>query len=105
MNTVSVPNSGEESVEVRTHDTPIADAMSEFMKEPEMQPSEESSEIMYLCKNRKCQTEVNQQGDLCVQCAPPEIETCAKCGTSDDVWAFGHCTKCWVDRNTQISDG
>jgi Xaa-Pro aminopeptidase len=32
MNTVSVPNSGEESVEVRTHDTPIADAMSEFMK-------------------------------------------------------------------------
>ena len=32
MNTVGVPNSGEESVEVRTHDTPIADAMSEFMK-------------------------------------------------------------------------
>ena len=80
--------------------------MSEFMKEPEMQsPIEESSEVMYFCKNRKCHNEVNQRGDLCIKCSPPEIETCAKCGTSDDVWAFGHCTKCWVDRNTQISDG
>ena len=78
--------------------------MSEY--EQEMQsPIESNPEIMYLCKNRKCQTEVNQRGDLCIKCSPPEIETCAKCGTPDDVWAFGHCTKCWVDRNTQISDG
>ena len=79
--------------------------MSEFIKEQEMQSPEELSEIMYLCKNRKCQTEVNQRGDLCVKCSPPEIETCAKCGTSEDVWAFGHCTKCWVDKNSEISDG
>jgi hypothetical protein len=75
------------------------------MSESEMQFPEESTEIMYLCKNRKCQTEVNQRGDLCIKCSPPEIETCAKCGTSEDVWAFGHCTKCWIDKNTQISDG
>lgn len=79
--------------------------MSEFMKEKEMQSPEESSEIMYLCKNRKCQTEVNQRGDLCVKCSPPEVDTCAKCGTSDDVWALGFCSKCWIDKNIQMSDG
>jgi len=75
------------------------------MKEQEMQSPEESSEIMYLCKNRKCQTEVNQRGDLCVKCLPPEVDTCAKCGTSDDVWALGFCSKCWIDKNIQMSDG
>jgi hypothetical protein len=80
--------------------------MSEFMKEPEMQyPVEESSEIIYLCKNRKCHNKVNQRGDLCIKCSPPEVETCGGCNTTEGVWALGFCSKCWIDRNTQISDG
>ena len=65
----------------------------------------EVEEMMYFCKNRKCHNEVNQRGDLCVKCSPPEVETCGKCGTSDDVWALGFCSKCWIDKNTQMSDG
>ena len=33
MNTVSNSNNNEKALEVRTHDIPIADAMSEFMKQ------------------------------------------------------------------------
>ena len=33
MNTVSNSNNNEKGVEVRTHDIPVADAMSEFMKQ------------------------------------------------------------------------
>jgi len=33
MNTVSNSNNNEKGLEVRTHDIPIADAMSEFMKQ------------------------------------------------------------------------
>ena len=33
MNTVSNSNNNEKALEVRTHDIPVADAMSEFMKQ------------------------------------------------------------------------
>jgi len=33
MNTVSNSNNNEKALEVRTHDIPIADAISEFMKQ------------------------------------------------------------------------
>ena len=33
MNTVSNSNNNEKALEVRTHDIPIADVMSEFMKQ------------------------------------------------------------------------
>lgn len=28
-----------------------------------------------------------------------DIETCVGCGTEDNVWVFGRCTKCWLSRD------
>ena len=79
--------------------------MKDYEQEMQYPPQEFSSEITIFCNNRLCHNEVKERGHTCEACSNKEIETCAKCGTPDDVWAFGHCSKCWVARNTQISDG
>ena len=79
--------------------------MKDYEQEMEYPVSNSTPEIMYLCKNRKCHNEVNQRGDLCVKCSPPEVETCGGCNTTEGVWALGFCSKCWIDKNTQMSDG
>ena len=32
-------------------------------------------------------------------CESMEIETCVGCGTEDNVWVFGRCTRCWLSRD------